>query len=175
MKKTPFAVLLAALSLCATAGTAAAQGGPSLAFEARIDAGLPMGDSRDVLDTGFGYGVNAFVHLTPMLALYGGASRFEFGTANDGPGSGGVVDTDDEVEADGFQVGGRVSFGSGLGLFNPYAQAGALFQEGETGFEAGGGFAFAVGGNLSVTPAALYRKVDELEYVTVGVGLNVRV
>ena len=167
MKKTPFAALLAALALAASAGSASAQVLP-LAVEPRIDAGIPVGDTGDVLRTGFGFGVNASLHLTPTFAVYGGWSRFELGFKDNLNLENGA-----DFEDDGWHLGGKVLLGTGGGVVMPYAQAAALFHE-ETGFEAGGGLMYSVGGNLSVTPSATYRKIENLEYVTLGVGLNLR-
>lgn len=167
MKKTAFAVLFAALASAATAGSAQAQVLP-LSVEPRIDAGIPVGDTGDVLETGFGFGINASLHLTPTFALYGGWSRFELGFKDNLSLEDGA-----DFEDDGFHLGGKVLLGTGGGVVMPYLQAGALFHE-ETGFEAGGGLMYSVGSNLAVTPAATYRKIENLEYVTLGVGLNLR-
>ncbi len=137
-----------------------------LSFEGRIDAGIPVGDFGDGAKTGVGFGINAQLHLTPQFAAYGGYSRFEF----DADGLLG----EDEIEDDGWHAGGKVFFGSGLGVSNPYLQVGALFRDDETGIEAGGGWEYWVGGNLAVTPQATYRKVAEREYVGLGVGARIR-
>lgn len=165
-KKTVFAGLVAAAAAFGAAGSAHAQRTFPLSFEGRIDAGIPVGESANVLDTGVGFGVNAQLHLTPQFAAYGGYSRFEF----DGEGLLGDV----EVREDGWHAGGKVFFGSGLGVSTPYLQVGALFRDDDTGFEAGGGWDYWVGGSLAVTPQAMYRKIDDAEYVGLGVGARIR-
>jgi hypothetical protein len=59
------------------AAPAAAQTVP-LSFEVRLDAGLPVQDADDLLDSGVGFGVRAMLDVAPTFALYGGYSRFEF-------------------------------------------------------------------------------------------------
>ena len=65
-----------------------------------------------------------------------------------------------------------MTLGTGGGIYNPYFQLGALFQDDETGLEAGLGGFYPVGQNLSLTPMVRYRTIDDLDYVTIGVGLN---
>lgn len=167
MKKTALAGLIAAAAAFGAANVAHAQQMLlPLSFEGRIDAGIPVGESGNVYKTGVGFGVNAQLHLTPQFAAYGGYSRFEF----DAEGLLG----DQEVREDGWNAGGKVFFGSGLGVSNPYLQLGALFRDDETGIEAGGGWEAWVGGSLAVTPQVVYRKIDDLEYVAAGVGARIR-
>lgn len=137
--------------------------GIPLAVEARFDAAIPVGNADDDLDTGLGWGVTGLLDLAPAFAIYVGYSSFQFE----------IEDSEDEVEDDGLDVGGRVSLGTGGGAWRPYAQFGALFHDGETGFEAGLGGDYGVG-RLSVTPLVRYRNVDELDYLTLGMGLNLR-
>ncbi|HEX8692075.1 MAG TPA: outer membrane beta-barrel protein [Longimicrobium sp.] len=163
MKKA-FAGLLAALVLACGAERAAAQGTLPLSFGVRIDAGIPVGDTDDVLETGFGWGLEAAFDLTPTFALYGGYSSFSFD----------ITDTDVEADFDGFEAGGRVLLGTGGAVWTPYAQFGALFHEDEVGFEVGLGADYPVGNALSLTPMARFRKIEDVQYVTLGVGLSVR-
>lgn len=163
MKKA-FAGLLAALALVFGAERAAAQGTLPLSFGVRIDAGIPTGDAADGLETGFGWGLEAAFDLTPTFAIYGGYSSFSFD----------FEDTDVEADIDGFEAGGRVLLGTGGAVWTPYAQFGALFHEDEVGFEVGLGADYPVGNALSLTPMARFRKIEDLQYVTLGVGLSVR-
>jgi hypothetical protein len=135
-----------------------------LSVEVRLDAGIPTGDADDVLDNGLGWEVTGAFDVAPLLAIYAGYSSFQFDVDDD-------IDPDDEVETDGFGVGGRVRLG-GHSMWSPFAQFGALFHDDETGFEVGLGGDYGVGNQLSVTPMVRYRSVDELDYVTLGVGLN---
>lgn len=155
-------VLVIAAAAPAEAG---AQGSLPIAVEVRIDAGLPVGDAADVYENGVGFGIDGFVHVTPSFALYGGYSQFEFDVE-------GLGDVD--AKLDGPEVGGRVTLGTGGGVWNPFFQFGALLVEDETGFEAGLGGFYPVGQNLSVTPMARYRSIDDFEFVTLGVGVNIR-
>jgi hypothetical protein len=126
--------------------------------------GVPVGDSGDLLDPGVGFGITGALQLTPLFAVYGGYSSFSFDV--DGTGL--------DVETDGGELGGRVTLGTGGGIYNPYFQFGALFHGGDTGVEAGLGGFYPVGQNLSLTPMVRYRTVNDLDYVTIGVGLNLR-
>jgi len=163
MKKT-ITGLLVALAVAAGAGHAAAQGTLPLSIGVRIDAGIPVGDASDALETGFGFGVEAAFDLTPTFAIYGGFSQFQFD----------IEDSDVEVEENGFDLGGRVLLGTGAGVATPYAQFGVLFHEDEVGFEAGLGADYPVGNSLSLMPMVRYRSIEDLDYVSVGVGLSFR-
>ncbi|HYJ79196.1 MAG TPA: outer membrane beta-barrel protein [Longimicrobiaceae bacterium] len=163
MKKA-FAGLLVALALAAGTGRAAAQGTLPLSFGVRIDAGIPVGDDADGVDTGFGWGVEAAFDLTPTFAIYGGFSQFTFG----------IDDSEADFDEDGFELGGRVLLGTGGAVWTPFGQFGAVFHEGEVGFEAGLGADYPVGNALSLTPLVRYRNIDSFQYVAIGVGLNLR-
>jgi opacity protein-like surface antigen len=164
MKKT-LALLLAASSL-AVAAPAAAQ--LPVSVELRLDAGIPTGDAADVVDTGVGFGLRASLDLAPTFAIYGGYSRFSFDHDDD------IVLDGGEVELESFELGGRVGLGTGGGVANPYALLGALFDEDETGLEAGLGADYAVSYNLSVTPEVRYRTIDDSEYISLGLGARFR-
>jgi opacity protein-like surface antigen len=135
-----------------------------ISLEARLDAGIPVGDNPDDLDTGLGWGVGAALDLAPAFAISGEYSQFNFE----------FQDSDIERDTDGFGVGGRLHVGTGGGVWNPFLQFGALFHDDDTGFEAGVGGDYPVSGNLGVTPMIRFRKVDELQYLTLGFGLNFR-
>jgi hypothetical protein len=160
------ALAVGALSV-GVAAPAAAQGDIPLAVEVRLDAGIPVGDSDDLFETGVGFGVRASLDVAPTFALYGGYSQFNFELDDELVG-------DDEVEVSGFELGGRVGVGSGHGSGSPYFLLGALFHEDETGIEAGLGADYAVSWQVSVTPEVRYRKVDELTYLTLGMGARFR-
>lgn len=164
MKKT-LALLLAASSL-ALAAPAAAQ--LPVSVELRLDAGIPTGDAADEFDTGVGFGVRASLDLAPTFALYGGYSQFTFDHDED------ALLGDGERELEGFELGGRVGLGTGGGVANPYAMLGALFQDDETGLEAGLGADYAVSYNLSVTPEVRYRTIGDTNYISLGMGARFR-
>lgn len=147
----------------ALAGQAAAQGTP-IAVEVRLDGGIPVGDTADLFDTGVGFGIDGIIQVTPSFGVYGGYSQFEFDVAE---GSG-------DTRVDGGEAGARVTLGTGGGVWTPFVQFGALFVDGDSGFEAGLGGFYPVGQNLSITPMARYRNVDDFQFVTLGVGVNLR-
>jgi opacity protein-like surface antigen len=165
MKNWIAALAVGALA-AGVAAPAAAQDIP-LAFEVRLDAGIPVDDSGDLYETGVGFGVRASLDVAPTFAIYGGYSQFTFELDDELVG-------DDENEVSGFELGGRVGVGSGHGSGSPYVLLGALFHEDETGIEAGLGADYAVSWQVSVTPEVRYRKVDELTYLTLGLGARFR-
>lgn len=158
-----FKTLMAAAVL--GAAPVAAQDVP-LSFEVRLDAGVPIQDTDEVLDAGVGFGVRALLELAPAFAVYGGYSRVEF-DVDDDLGSG-------DVEEDGFELGGRVGLGYGHGAAQPYFLLGALFHDDDTGLEAGIGADYPVSWNVSVTPEVRYRTVNDLDYLTLGMGARFR-
>ena len=156
--------LLAAAALAAGAGSAEAQGNLPVTVEVRLDAGLPMGDFHDAVRSGVGWGVSGMLDLAPNLGIYVGYSSFDF-------------DLDDstlELRDDGVDVGARLLLGTGGGVVSTFAQFGALFHSGETGFEAGLGAEYPVSHAVSLTPLARYRKIGDAEYVGLGIGLSFR-
>lgn len=152
------------------AAPAAAQAAIPLAFEVRLDAGIPVDGqdgSYDALDTGVGFGVRASLDVAPTFALYGGYSQFRLNYEDD-------VVADRELETNGFELGGRVGLGSTRGPGSPYFILGALFHDDETGLEAGIGADYPVSWNVSVTPEVRYRTLDQLRYLTLGMGARFR-
>ena len=138
-----------------------------LSVEVRLDAGVPVQDTDDFLDRGVGFGARALLELAPTFAIYAGYSRFEFQWDDDLPGP-------DDVEEDGFDLGGRLSLGHGHGHTLPYILLGALFHDDDTGLEAGMGADYGVSWNLSVTPEVRYRTIGDVDYLTLGMGLRIR-
>lgn len=160
-----FKTLLAAAVMGAAPAAAAAQEVP-LSLEVRLDAGIPVQDTDEVLDAGVGFGVRAMLDIAPTFAIYGGYSRFEF-ELDDDFGSG-------DVEEDGFELGGRVGLGYGHGSAQPYFLLGALFHDDDTGLEAGIGADYPVSWNVSVTPEIRYRTAEDADYLTLGMGARFR-
>jgi hypothetical protein len=156
--------LLAAAALAAGAGNAAAQGNLPVSVEVRLDAGLPIGDFKDAARSGLGWGVSGLLDLAPNLALYAGYSSFDFE----------LEDSSLDLRDDGLDVGARLILGTGGGVVTTFAQFGALFHNGDTGFEGGLGAEYPVSRAVKVTPLARYRKLGDAEYVGVGVGLSFR-
>lgn len=165
--KTWIAALAVGAMAAGGAVPAAAQADIPLAFEVRLDAGIPVDDAGDLYETGVGFGVRASLDVAPTFAVYGGYSQFSFELDDDLVG-------DDEEEVSGFELGGRVGIGSSHGSASPYFLLGALFHEDETGIEAGLGADYAVSWQVSVTPEVRYRKVDELTYLSLGMGARFR-
>ncbi len=157
-------LLAAAVAAALAGGRAEAQSALPISVEGRLDVGVPVGDSGDLLEPGVGFGITGALQLTPLFAIYGGYSKFSFD----------IDDSDVDVETDGGELGGRVTLGTGGGIYNPFFQFGALFHNEDTGLEAGLGGFYPVGQNLSLMPMVRYRTVNDLDYVTVGVGLNLR-
>lgn len=152
------------------AAPAGAQAAIPLAFEVRLDAGIPVDGQdgvHDALDTGVGFGVRASLDVAPTFALYGGYSHFTLQYEDD-------VVADRELKINGFELGGRVGLGSTHGPGSPYLILGALFHDDETGLEAGVGADYPVSWNVSVTPEVRYRTLDELRYLTLGMGARFR-
>jgi len=164
--KTWLNAVLVGAAVLGAAPAAGAQELP-LSVEVRLDGGIPVQDTNDVLDTGVGFGIRASFDIAPTFAIYGGYSRFQF-------------DYDDEfldgaeLEEDGFELGGRVGVGSGHGDASPYILLGALFHDDETGLEAGIGADYPVSWNVSVTPEVRYRTIDDLDYLALGFGARFR-
>lgn len=147
------------------AAPAAAQTVP-LSLEVRLDAGIPVQDADDLLDAGVGFGIRAMLDVAPTFALYGGYSRFEFEVDGDFG--------DGDVEEDGFELGGRLGLGHGHGSAQPYFLLGALFHDDDTGLEAGIGADYPVSWGVSVTPEVRYRTIDDVDYLTLGMGARFR-
>lgn len=162
--KTAITGLLAAAALVAGAPRAQAQNTLPLSAEVRLDAGLPTGSFHDQVDAGLGWSVGGAFDLSPTFMIYGDYSRFDFDVKN----------SDAKARDDGFDVGGRVFLGTGGGVWTPFAQFGALFHNGDTGFEAGLGANYPVGNGIALTPLARFRKIGDAHYVGIGVGLNLR-
>ena len=156
--------LLAVVALAAGAGRASAQGNLPVSFQVRLDAGLPIGDFKDVTKAGLGWGVDAAFDVSPNFAIYGGYSSFDFD----------VRSSTVTVRDDGFDLGGRLMLGSGGGVMTTFAQFGALFHNGDTGFEAGLGLEYPVGPAVTLTPLARFRKIGDTQYVGLGIGISLR-
>jgi opacity protein-like surface antigen len=145
-----------------SAAPAAAQ----LAAEVRLDAGIPVDDTGEIYEAGVGFGLRGSMDIAPTFAVYGGYSRFNLEVDDD-------ILPDAELEISGWELGGRVGIGHGA-AGSPYFLLGALFVEDDTGLEAGVGTEYGVSWNLAVTPEVRYRRVDDLTYLTMGIGARFR-
>ena len=151
----------------AVLGGAPAAAQVPLAFEVRLDAGIPVEDTGELYDAGVGFGVRASLDVAPTFAVYGGYSQFNLEVDED-------ILADGELELSGFELGGRVGMGTGGGAATPYFLLGALFHDDDTGIEAGLGADYPVSWNLSVTPEVRYRRSENLTYLTLGMGARFR-
>lgn len=165
MIKTWLGAVLVGAAVLGAAPAAAAQDFP-LSLEVRLDGGIPVQDSDDLLDSGVGFGIRAALEIAPTFALYGGYSRFQFDFEDE-------VLEGEEIEEDGFELGGRVGL-DGHGDATPYILLGALFHEDDTGLEAGIGADYPVTWQLSVTPEVKYRTIEGLDYLALGLGARFR-
>ena len=184
MKKAT-SVILAAFAALAVSGTASAQS--PLSVEVRGGAAIPTGDFADNAKTNVGYGATVGLRVAPMISVYGGYSRAEFG----------LTQTASDATDAGFEVGARVGIpGLGTGI-SPWVKAGALFHEleleqraigtargdSEPGFEVGAGLAFPLGPQVTVTPGVAFRRYNteffgqgttQVSYVNADLGLHIR-
>jgi hypothetical protein len=137
-----------------------------LAAEVRLDAGIPVEETGEIYEAGVGFGLRGSLDIAPSFALYGGYSQFNLEVDDD-------LLPDGELEVSGWEVGGRVGIGHGAAA-SPYFLLGALFVNDDTGLEAGVGAEYGVSWNLAVTPEVRYRRVDDLTYLTLGMGARFR-
>lgn len=178
MKKT-LATVAAALAAVTLAGAARAQSAIPLAVEARASAAVPTGDFQDAgggIGTGYGFGVQGELRLSPLVGVYGGYSwtGYDFDAG------------DDRLEQQGVDAGIRVGLGP-LPL-GPYARGGIVYhrlgggipeQDSRLGYELGAGLSFPLGMVVSVTPEVSYTRINDaggddnhLSAVRFGVGLR---
>jgi hypothetical protein len=162
--KNAIVCLIAAGALVGSGAHGHAQNTLPISAEVRLDAGLPVSDLATSAKAGLGWSVGGGFDLSPTFMIYGDYSRFDFDLKN----------SDAKARDDGFDVGGRVFLGTGGGVWTPFAQFGALFHNGDTGFEAGLGANYPVGNGAALTPLARYRHVSGADYFGIGVGLNLR-
>jgi opacity protein-like surface antigen len=145
-----------------SAAPAAAQ----LAAEVRLDAGIPVDETGEIYEAGVGFGLRGSLDIAPSFAVYGGYSQFDLEVDDD-------ILPDAELEISGWELGGRVGIGHGAAA-SPYFLLGALFVDDDTGLEAGVGAEYGVSWNLAVTPEVRYRRVNDLTYLTLGMGARFR-
>lgn len=164
MKKLVMYGAVAAGLLVGSTG-AAAQG--MLGVEVRGGAAFPTGDLKDLMnaETGVSYGVTATLQAIPMLGIYAGYERAEFGVDD-------ALDADASLTDQGFAAGGKLSLPLGATGLGPWVRAGAVYNqlsgdsdsaqgtfedERKLGFEVGAGLTFPLGMVVSVTPGIRYR------------------
>jgi opacity protein-like surface antigen len=180
MKKS-IVTLAAALAAVTFVDGAHAQSIIPLAVEARASAAVPVGDFKDFeggIGTGYGFGVNGELKLSPLFGVYGGYSW-----------TGYDLDAADEtLTQQGLDAGIRLGLGRGLIPLGPYARGGIVYHklddghdhgdERKLGYEVGAGLSFPLGAVISVTPEVSYTRIADafvdrdLSAVRFGVGLR---
>lgn len=146
-----FAAAVALMAAAGFAAPASAQESP-LSLEARTGATLAFGDlSDDGVESGLIGGVDAFYAVGPALSVYGGWGYHGFsdGWSASGPRVG--------VKALFPQPGGSTPWIRGGVTFNQSQNDVGVSSDRAIGFEAGGGFDFAVTERLSLTPGLRYH------------------
>ena len=172
---------VAAGLLGATTG-AAAQGTLPFGVEVRGGAAFPTGDFKSRLgaETGVSYGVAATLQAIPMLGIYAGVERTEFGGDD-------TLLGDADLTDQGFVVGGKLSLPLGMTGLGPWVRAGAVYNQlsrnsesgvgdfeygRKLGFEVGGGLTIPLGMVVSVTPGVRYRTYSS-DHMLAGDNMNV--
>jgi hypothetical protein len=168
-------------------------------FEVRGGLAFPTGDfgesEEDVgqIESGITYGANATFHFMPMLGVYAGYTRNQFGVE-------GLEELD--VIDQGFSGGLRLTIPTPLIPIDPYVKVGVVYNtlgfkfdgEGEDeefldsdrslGFEVGAGIGIGLGPKLSFTPQVTYTRYEpkydgeadnfKVEHIRLDVGLRLR-
>lgn len=166
-------------------------------FEVRGGLVFPSGDFGETEDdvgaveSGITYGANATFHFMPMLGVYAGYTRNQFGVEG--------LDELDVIDQ-GFSGGLRVAIPTPLIPIDPYFKAGVVYNQlsfefdgsGEEftdsdrslGFEVGAGIGIGLGPKLSFTPQVTYTRYEpkydgetddfKVEHIRVDVGLRLR-
>jgi opacity protein-like surface antigen len=167
-------LLAPALVLSAVAATTArAQATLPIGFEARVGAGIPVGDFGDGAAPGWAVGITARAPLKPGVALYAGYDHFAFqadSSLDSDP------DADINIDDDGVRAGLRSSFAvTRIAGAAPWLEAGVIVNHTRlrassggasasidsdwmVGFEGGAGLSFAINPMLALTPGVRYRQ-----------------
>jgi len=168
-------------------------------FEVRGGLAFPTGDFAEEdedgegVESGISYGANATFHFMPMLGIYAGYTRSDFGAGDDS-----------DITDEGFGAGLRLAIPTPLIPIDPYIKAGAVYNTLELsgsdggvplslesdrslGFEVGAGIGIGLGPKLSLTPQVTYTKyspkfdnslveelVPDVSHIRVDVGLRLR-
>lgn len=157
---TPLA--LAAGSICITAPVHAQA---PLAAEVRGSYGIPVGDFADGGAEGdIGFGADVFLHLTPVVAAYGGWGRDRFSCE--------TCDDDDGVRSEGFDGGIQVTVARGTPVefllrggvvyHKVETEVGLVSVESDYGFgvQATAAVALALGPRASLVPGIRFQTLD---------------
>lgn len=195
MKNTMWG-LAAGIALLASAGNAQAQRALPIAVEVRGGAAFPTGDFGDGLNTGYTFGGNATLGVSPLLGVYAGYSYNSFGVDD----AGDVLGEELRINDRGFDAGVRASVPTLAVSLSPWVRAGLVYHDievngdggdfssdSELGFEVGAGLEFPLGLLVSVTPGVSYThysidggdgSVDgdnlDVNHVRADIGLRIR-
>ncbi|HEX8362059.1 MAG TPA: outer membrane beta-barrel protein [Longimicrobium sp.] len=194
--KVGFLSLVAAAAFAAPAHAQLPNVTP-FSFEVRGGLVFPRGDltetAADVApaESGITYGANATFHFMPMLGIYAGYTRNQFGVEG--------LDELDVID-EGFSGGLRVAIPTPLIPIDPYFKAGVVYNtlsfefdgddaefvdsDRSLGFEVGAGIGIGLGPKLSFTPQVTYTRYEprydgeddnfKVEHIRVDVGLRLR-
>lgn len=167
--------LLSAVAATAFAAPVHAQIPNFTPFSLEVRGGLaiPTGDLAETEDdvgsvqTGYTFGANATFHFMPLLGVYAGYTRNQFGVE-------GLEEL--EVIDQGFNAGVRVAVPTPLIPIDPYFKAGLVYNtlsfefdgdgdefvesDNSLGFEVGAGIGLGLGPKLSVTPQVTYTSYE---------------
>ena len=147
-------------------------------------------DVGDVED-GITYGANATYHFIPLVGIYAGYTRSQFGVE-------GLEELD--VIDQGFSAGVRLAVPTPLIPIDPYVKAGLVYNslsfefdgdgddfiesDNSLGFEVGAGLGIGLGPKLSITPQVTYTRYEpqydgesddfKVEHLRLDVGLRLR-
>lgn len=198
MKKTTLGLLsLVAAAAFAAPVQAQLPNVTPFSFEVRGGLVFPSGDfgesEDDVgsIESGTTLGANVTFHFMPMLGIYAGYTRNQFGVEG--------LDELDVIDQ-GFNAGVRIAVPTPLIPIDPYVKAGLVFNElsfefdgddeefidsdRSVGFEIGAGVGIGLGPKLSFTPQVTYTSYEpkydgegddfKVQHIRVDVGLRLR-
>lgn len=198
MKRITVGLLsVVAIAVCVAPAHAQLPNVTPFALEVRGGLVFPTGDLGETEDdvgsveTGFTFGANATFHFMPMVGVYAGYTRNQFG-----------VEGIDELDVldQGFSAGVRLAVPTPLIPIDPYVKAGLVYHklsfefdgddeglpesDNSLGFEVGAGLGIGLGPKLSVTPQVTYTSYEpqydgegddfKVEHIRLDVGLRLR-
>ena len=191
--------LLSVVAAAAFAAPAHAQLPNFTPFSLEVRGGLafPRGELRETEDdvgsveTGYTYGANATYHFMPLVGVYVGYTRNQFGVEG--------LDELDVIDQ-GFSAGVRLAVPTPLIPIDPYVKAGLVYNtlsfefdgdaefiesDNSLGFEVGAGVGVGLGPKLSFTPQVTYTRYEpqydgegddfNVEHIRLDVGLRIRI
>jgi opacity protein-like surface antigen len=171
------------LALATTAPAAAQQMFPPISIEGRGGLSLPVGDFSRSLSLGYGLGADAIVNVTHSLGIYAGYRYISFDFDRDAVGA-----AEGSYNVQGIDAGARFGAPSLTSDISPYLRLGGVYYKGAVsglgsgdeqrlGFQLGGGFDYALGPRVSLTPEISYTNISypnraNVSFVTLDFGLR---